>query len=59
METLIRFQCWGSSPEDGGGERQRDLMMGLGRCMCVRKRDEETSGSFKVRVNFCVGVYAG
>lgn len=37
----------------------KDLMMGLGRCMCVRKRDEETSGSFKVRVNFCVGVYAG
>lgn len=23
MEPLIRFQCWGSSPEDGGGERQR------------------------------------
>ncbi len=29
MEPLIRFQCWGRSPGDEGGERERDLMMGL------------------------------
>lgn len=46
MESLIRFQCRGSSPGDGGGERERDMMMGLGRCVC--EREEGTLGTFTV-----------
>lgn len=30
MEPLIRFQSWGSSPEDGGGERGKRLVDGFG-----------------------------
>lgn len=35
MESLIRFQWQGSSPGDGGGERERDVMMGRGKCLCM------------------------
>lgn len=39
---LIRFQCRFSSPGDGGGERERDLMMGLGRCVGEGERERES-----------------
>ncbi len=59
MEPLIRFQCWGRSPGDEGGERERDLMMGLEKCVGRELGTTSRTRTTSTSSNFCVDANVG